>query len=121
MKNPRFALPSEETKPHRFVIYLPGCQADGQPIPDIEKLADETARTLCGKFGGVTRYPATGYFESGDEAVQKEGIHVLEFFCGREELNREDAFLWDLLSKLRTALKQESMACSLDGRMTLIS
>lgn len=121
MKNSPFVPVSEKSKPHRFVIYLPSCQADGAPIPGFEKKAEETARALCARFGGITSYPATGYFEGANRGAQKEAIQVLEFFCGPEELAREEAFLWSLLLKLRRRLNQESVACSLDGRMTLVT
>jgi hypothetical protein len=120
MKSSHFASRTDESKPHRFVIYLPSCQADGEPIPNFETLTDEMARTLCLKFGGATSYPATGYFERADHSVQKEAIRVLEFFCTPEELSRKGDFVWQLLTKLRAALQQESMACSLDGRMILV-
>lgn len=103
------------------MIYLPSCEADGSPIPGFEKLADRTARDLSGKFGGATIYPATGYFTSASNKAQKEAVHVLEFFCTPDQLSSNEEFLWSLVVSLGKDLNQESMGCSLDGNMLLVS
>lgn len=120
MKKSLFPAGAAEQKRHRVVIYLPSQKADGGPIPNFEKLADQTAITLCGKFGGSTIYPAKGYFSSSQNAVQKEAVHVLEFFCTPQQLRDEEDFVRELLTNLVENFEQDSLACSLDGNMILV-
>lgn len=120
MKNPDDWFQKETPLNHRFAIYLPSCEKDGQLIDGFERLADSTSRMLCGRFGGVTVYPANGLYQRESGTPQSEKILVLESFCDSEGWARESAFLHAWVRVLSAQLRQESIACSLDGNMIFV-
>lgn len=107
-------------KPHRLFLYLPSQRKDGSAIGNFEEIADRTAETLTERFGGVTSYPATGYFNSS-EGIQREAVRVLEFYCPQAKLAGEQPFIWNLVLSLHAELSQESMALSVNGSLLLFS
>lgn len=104
----------------RFALYLPSREKNGHVIKDFERIAGETADDLCRRFGGVTRYPATGYFRDSEGRSQGERIEVLEAFCTPEDWARESSSIRSLVRGIAHALHQESVACSLDGQMAIV-
>ncbi len=120
MKNPDDWFRKEAPLTHRFAIYLPSCQKDGQPIDGFEGLADSTSHMLCDLFGGVTVYPAKGLYQRESGTPQSEEILVLESFCDNEGWTRKSAFLHAWASVLSALLRQESIACSMDGNMSFV-
>lgn len=105
---------------HRFAIYLPSCERDGKPIAGFEEFAVSTSRMLCDLFGGVTRYPAKGLYQKDTGTPQSEDIIVLESFCDSAGWTRESGFLRAWVRVLSALLRQESLACSLDGNMSFV-
>lgn len=105
---------------HRFAIYLPSCEKEGQPIENFEEFARSTARMLCALFGGATRYPAEGLYQRKSGTPQSEEIIVLESFCDSVQWARESGFLRTWIRVLSALLRQESIACSLDGNMSFV-
>ena len=111
-----------QTPPNRrFALFLPSRNKEGEAIQSFEKVSEVTAHTLCGLFGGVTRYPATGMFHRETGATQKEEVVVLECFCEVEKWNRNSPSVLRLVRLLSGLLDQESVACSLDGEMIFVS
>lgn len=103
----------------RFVIYVPAGDGSAQPVPD-GPLTSAVAEILCERFGGVTSYPATGRFTLASGAIQTESVMVLESYCEQEAWNRDHAALHELAKVLARLLRQESIAYSVDGRMSLV-
>lgn len=99
----------------RFVVYLPSKTKSGEGIPELEELADRLAGMLRVRFGGATKYPATGYFDD-----QKEEIVVIECYCDDEAWHVSSRYLHTVLGVLGHHLQQDSIACSLDGKMALV-
>jgi hypothetical protein len=120
MKNTDDWFGNEAPLNHRFAIYLPSCEQEGQPIDDLEAFANSTSRMLCDIFGGVTRYPAKGLYQRKSGTPQGEEIIVLESFCDSEQWTRESGFLRAWVRVLSALLRQESIACSLDGNMSFV-
>lgn len=103
----------------RFVIYVPAGDGSTQPVPE-GALTAAVAEILCERFGGVTSYPATGRFTLASGAIQTESVMVLESYCEQEAWNRDHAALHELAKVLARLLRQESIAYSVDGRMSLV-
>lgn len=99
----------------RFMVYLPSKTKNGDDVSNLEQISDSLAEMLRHKFGGATRYPATGYF--GD---QKEQVVVIECYCTQEDWTAASEYLHGVMQALGSYLEQESIACSLDGRMVLV-
>ena len=111
---------ADGTLNRRFVIYLPSCRKDGSAIEGYQDLADAAARLLCELFGGVTSYPATGLFRRSTGEAQKEQVVALETFCESADWERRSNFLHRTAAMLAELLDQESIACSLDGRLSFV-
>lgn len=120
MKSDSFVKAAGGKKPHRFFLYLPSERSDGSPIGHFEEIAARTAEVLTGRFGGVTSYPATGYFK-GSAGIQREQVRVLEFHCPHDRLGGEHSFIRKLVLSLCRELSQESMAVSVNGSLVLFS
>ena len=99
----------------RFVVYLPSKTKSGKAIRGLEELADRLAGLLRARFGGATKYPATGYFGN-----QKEEIVVIECYCDDGAWHASSRYLHTVLGVLGHHLQQDSIACSLDGKMALV-
>lgn len=98
------------------MIYLPSKMKSGERVMDIQNIADAVAEFLRSRFGGATVYPATGYF-----GEQKEEILVVESYCRNEDWTLSSIYIHELARALGKYLGQESIACSLDGRMALVT
>ncbi|RYD38091.1 MAG: hypothetical protein EOP86_01810 [Verrucomicrobiaceae bacterium] len=120
MKSDAFMKAAKGDKPHHLLLYLPSQRRDGSAIGDFEEIADRTAQMLTEHFGGMTSYPATGYFK-GSQGIQKETVQVLEFYCPQSRLVGEQPFIRKLVMSLRRELSQESMALSVNGSLLLFS
>jgi len=105
----------------RFALYLPSVEQSGEPAENFEILADASADLLCTLFGGVTAYPSTGRFKRKTGAFQKEVIVVLECFCDRLLWDENSRLIQNVMRLLARLLKQESIACSLDGEVCFVS
>ena len=99
----------------RFMVYLPSKTKDGKDIHGLDRISDTVANLLRVRFGGATRYPATGYF-----GEQKEEIVVIESYCSDEDWNASSDYFRGLMKALGTMLSQDAIACSLDGKMALV-
>ena len=112
----------EDEKPlnRRFAVYLPSEDKSGEPIHGLEIAIDSTMSMLCDRFGGVTSFPATGRFQRDSGSIQYENIFVLESFCDIESWNESSRFLQVWVGLLAAVLRQESIACLLDGKMVLV-
>lgn len=120
MKSPASEwIPKGEPLPHRVVLYLPSQTRKHHPVFGFGEIAQRTARELCARFGGVTRYPATGYFRTDSGGIQEEEVQALEFYCSQEEWADSETWIHQLLEVLKRELDQERMACSLDGILLL--
>lgn len=97
------------------MVYLPSKMKTGEDIPDLERISDAIAEDMRRRFGGASRYPATGYF-----GEQKEQILVIESYCTPADWLASSDHLHALMRALGSYLKQESIACSLDGKMALV-
>lgn len=116
-----FASTTAPARRHRFVIYLPTLRKDGAAIDGFESLAMAAESLICEKFGGVTSYPARGAFRGESGTIQRESVQVLESYCDDAIWREEAGFLGGLAQILARELDQESVACSLDGAMTLVT
>jgi len=105
--------------PRRFVIYVPAGPRGIQPTAD-GPVTEAVATILCDRFGGVTSYPAKGSFTRDSGAMQTESVMVLESYCEPGVWDTNRAFMEHLAATLASLLNQESIACSLDGRMELV-
>src|SRR5688572_29534434 len=116
--------------PVRFVIYLPakpqsasvpqGSPEPKTPLVDPAELEAAVVRILCERFGGVTAYPARGTFTLASGIPQTEAVTVLETYCERDAwLQHRDgvAMLARLIARL---LDQETLGCSVDGKLILL-
>lgn len=99
-----------------FVIYFPSRKKDGSEIPRLQELTSRIAEMLSERFGGATTYPATGYFGS-----QHEDILVIECFCEEKAWQASSSYLLSVVKALVISCEQEAIACSLDGRMLLVT
>lgn len=99
------------TLPVRFVIYLP------------ENATEEIRRSvegeLCERFGGVTSYDAEGVFRRAAGGIQREQVRVVECYAEHEEWLRWEGTFRAWAGDLCERLEQESIACSIDGKMVL--
>jgi len=106
--------------PLRFVIYIPAEAPGSLQEGSAEAAAEAVAELLCERFGGVTCYPATGIFKGASGAHQKEEVQVLECFCELECWAGQQGFVHTLAGTIAAMLGQESIACSVNGRMNLV-
>lgn len=104
--------------PVRFVIYLPAAKPLDEDGAAIE---DAVARILCERFGGVTAYPARGTFALTSGTPQTEPITVMETYCDEEAWQEHRRGIATFAAVLAQLLRQESMGCSVNGRMVLIN
>lgn len=111
---------SETPLPHRLVIYLPSRKKDETAIENFDRIAQVACNLLCERFGGVTSYPATGHFKKADGEIQRESVQVLEAFCEQANWQQEANYIKTLSAALAKQLAQESIACTVDGRMILV-
>ena len=104
--------------PVRFVIYLPSApRSEAAEAGDIEAAV---ARILCERFGGVTAYPAKGTFALASGHVQTEPVTVLETYGEREAWRENRDGVAAMARLLARLLGQESVGCSVDGKMILV-
>ncbi|MBC7979480.1 MAG: hypothetical protein H7Y36_02845 [Armatimonadetes bacterium] len=101
-------------------IYLTSREKDGKSIDSFQDVLEATTNLLCELFGGVTCYPALGLFQRETGSPQREEIHILESYCDNTAWARESHFLWTMAGVLSALLRQETMACSLDGQMAFV-
>lgn len=106
---------------HRFVIYLPTKRKDGEPVKGFENLTLAAESLICERLGGVTSYPARGAFQGESGTIQREHVQVLESYTDDLQWTLESKFLSALAQILARELDQESVACSLDGAMALVT
>ena len=111
---------NEKPLNRRFAIYLPGNDRNGEAIDGLDMAIDSTMSMLCDLFGGVTAFPAKGRFRRESGSTQCENIFVLESFCDFQSWNDSSHFLEMWAGTLAALLRQESIACLLDGKMTLV-
>jgi hypothetical protein len=116
-----FTDPETPARRHRFVIYLPTKRKDGESIEGFEQLAMAAEALICERLGGVTSYPARGAFQGKSSNIQREQVQVLETYCDEAHWAREARYLSALAQVLARELDQESVACSLDGVMALVT
>jgi hypothetical protein len=104
--------------PVRFVIYLPSpSRPTSVEAGDIEAAV---ARILCERFGGVTAYPAKGTFALASGHIQTEPVTVLEAYGEREAWRENRDGVAAMARLLARLLGQESLGCSVDGKMILV-
>ena len=103
----------------RFVIYLPLEPCD--PLVDAVVLEQALVRLLCEKFGGVTAYPARGTFALSSGQPTTEPVMVLETYCERQAWGESEEGVGRLVRVIGGLLRQESIGCSIDGRMIVVS
>jgi hypothetical protein len=98
--------------PKRFVLYLPKAASEAVPglIPAMELL-------FCRRFGGLTTYPAVGLYQSEGGEIQREEVFVMECYGELEGWMEDGPRLHHLAAVLAVILEQETIACSVDGRM----
>jgi hypothetical protein len=80
----------------------------------------EVQGILCKRFGGVTSYPAVGLFKRASGAPEEERVQVLESFCAPDAWRENEGFLIKMAEVIGAILKQESIACQVNGWMHLI-
>ena len=112
---------SQSPPTRRFALFLPSRSKQGVTIQSFEKVCDATAHALCSFFGGVTSYPATGMFLRDTGKTQQEPVVVLECFCEVETWHHHASAVHRLVRLLSGLLDQESVACSLGGKMVFVS
>lgn len=103
--------PTARMLPVRFVVYLPGSALD-----DIRQSVETK---LCERFGGVTSYAAEGVFKRAEGGVQREKVRVVECYAEQGDWQASEKMLLLWLAELCVRLEQESIACSIDGKMVL--
>jgi hypothetical protein len=104
--------------PVRVAIYLPSA-----PEPALTSASDieaAVAKTLCELFGGVTAYPAKGTFALASGRIQTEPVTVLEAYGEREAWEQHRDGVAAMARLLARLLGQESVGCSVDGKMVLV-
>jgi hypothetical protein len=100
--------------PRRFVLYFPmGCSGG-------DLLGSTVEGILCERLGGVTSYPAKGTFRMADGQRSSDHLQVLESFCESRDWEKQKPFLISLAGIIGAILKQESIACAIDGRMKIV-
>ena len=99
------------TLPVRFVIYLPESAT--------EEIRRSVETTLCERFGGVTSYASEGVFRRAEGEVQREQVRVVECYAEHEDWLQWEETYRSWLVQLCESLEQESIACSIDGKMVL--
>jgi hypothetical protein len=100
--------------PRRFVLYIPiGC-------PGGEPLCATVEGILCERLGGVTSYPARGTFKMAAGNRSSDHLQVLESYCESGDWARQYPFLLALTAMVGAILRQESIACAIDGRMEIV-
>ena len=108
------------SKPIRVQLYLPSRDKDGRTLTEFDHLAHEISVALAEKFGGITRYAATGYFVNSRKSVECESIQIVEFSSDDLTWEKEGLGFLRLAVDLVTGLRQEAVAYSLNGVMTLL-
>jgi hypothetical protein len=99
--------------PKRFVIYLPKSAETKGIVSTVELL-------LCRRFGGLTTYPAVGMFEGKSKDIQREEVQVIECYGELETWEKDGPMVYGLASLLALLLSQESIGCSVEGRLYLV-
>ena len=118
--SPSLASLTDEGRPHVLVLYLPSQTREGREIPHLETIVENTERTLCAWFAGVTSYPAMGCYRKKSGETQREPIRVLECYCEAGDWEKNAAAVMELADALRQELAQESLAWALDGRLKVV-
>ncbi|MES2466401.1 MAG: hypothetical protein V4675_03780 [Verrucomicrobiota bacterium] len=108
------------SKPIRVQLYLPSQDKEGRPLAEFDQLTHEISVALAKKFGGITRYAATGYFVNFRKSVEWESIQIIEFSSDELTWEKEGLGFLRLTVDLATGLHQEAVAYCLNGVMTLL-
>jgi hypothetical protein len=116
----RFSRSLSTALPVRFVIYIPSEPELADAGSCSSQLMKEVQSILCNRFGGVTSYPAVGLFKRASGVPQEERVQVLESFCAPEAWKANERFLVKMAEVIGAILKQESIACQVNGWMHLI-
>ena len=106
--------------PLKFVIYIPLGDGGKERNSQGRSMVKEVQAVLCSRFGGVTSYPAVGMFKRASGVPEEERVQVLECFCEQEAWEEQQLFLYRMAGLIGALLKQESIACQVNGRMHLI-
>ena len=99
---------------HRLVIYLPASEKQHETA----FLAVESI--LCDRLGGATSFAARGLFRMAGGTRTMEKVQVVESYCPTRELEDFIPTLRLVAGIIGAALKQESIAFAIDGRMEFI-
>lgn len=101
--------------PKQFALYLPKA-----PAEEVDTLVSAVESFICRCFGGLTTYPAVGMYQNKNGEIQREEVFVLEGFGELETWDKDGAELYSLAAALAVILKQETIGCSVDGRMFFV-
>ena len=101
--------------PKRFALYLPKVAAN-----EVDNLISTVEQFICRRFGGLTTYPAIGMYQNKRNELQREEVVVLEGFGELETWQEDGPALYTLALTLAVMLRQETIGCSVDGRMFFV-
>jgi hypothetical protein len=102
--------------PLRIAMYLPTSAG----VADASAALPAVERFLCETFGGATSYPAAGLFKRSSGSIERETVQVVEAYCEAAAWEKAKPLIWAWAAKLATLLGQESIACSVQGRLHFI-
>lgn len=115
-RNIDFPPRSKQANSIRIAIHVPSTIGD-IPIPEeqFKDRIEETMRFLS-KFGGYTKYKATGGWVNKDRLI-KEKVAVVESYARVSDYKKLDLELKEFIFKKKKDWKQMSMAMQYQGKL----
>lgn len=104
---------------HIIEIIVPGT-VDVSTQFDTTKYVKETARKMSEMFGGASVRNVDGYWISDTEGLVEEHNRVVYSNCDENSLDKYIDDVLAICSDLKTELKQECVALSVDGEMYFV-
>lgn len=104
---------------HMIEIIVPGT-VDVSTQFDTTKHVKETARKMAVMFGGSSVRNVDGYWVSDTEGLVEEHNRVVYSNCDESSLEKYIDDVLAICADLKTELKQECVALSVDGEMYFV-
>ena len=97
----------------RIAIYFPSQSDDKIPKDKFQIVREMVEKELIGMFGGLTEYKAKGFWKNKQGQIIQEDVRILEAFGETYPQQK----LQSIMEKIKTTLKQQSVAYSIDNVM----
>lgn len=103
----------------KITVYIPATSDINKPI-DNTVYVENCATLLSTYFGGATSCQVLGYWTSPSAGLVKEKTTQVFAYCSDSDLQKYIEVVIDFCEKLKSDLKQDSVALEINGEMYFI-